>query len=118
MGAAQGLDEAGKLEDLDVGGTVGPVVVPADDYVAAGYGMAVVAEIATLKFKFEVHALPALRPDLAFRLAIGETGLNGFDHVAQIFGEHPKKEHDALFVDRFVAQGREVQGLPGRGAFL
>ena len=36
LGAAQGLDEAGKLEDLDVGGTGGPIMVPADDYVAAG----------------------------------------------------------------------------------
>ena len=80
--------------------------------------MAVVAEIATLKFKFEVHALPALRRDLAFRLAIRETGLNGFDHVAQMFRDHPKKEHDALFVDRFVAQGREVQRLSVGGAFL
>ena len=79
--------------------------------------MAVVAEIAALKFKFDVHALPALGPDLAFRLAIGETGLNGFDHVAQMFRDHPKKEHDALFVDWFVAQGREVQGVSIRNAF-
>ena len=76
MGSAQGFDSAGKLEDLDVGGAVVPVVVPADDYVAAGWRMAVVAEIAALKFKFEVHALPTLGRDLAFRLAIGETGLN------------------------------------------
>ena len=62
MGAARGFDEAGKLEDLDVGGAVVPVVVPADDYVAAGQRMAVVAEIAALKFKFDVHALPALGP--------------------------------------------------------
>jgi len=47
--------------------------------------MAVVAEIAALKFIFDVHALPALGPDLAFRLAIGETGLDRFDHVAQMF---------------------------------
>src|SRR5260370_25290455 len=79
--------------------------------------MAVVAEIAALKFKFDVYALPAPGSDLAFRLAIGETGLNGFDHVAQMFRDHPKKEHDALFVDRFVAQGREVQGLSVGGAF-
>ena len=39
--------------------------------------MAVVAEIADLKFKFDVHALPALRPDLPFRLAIGEAGPSG-----------------------------------------
>jgi hypothetical protein len=36
LGAAQGLDEGGKVEDLDVGGAVVPVVVAADDYVAAG----------------------------------------------------------------------------------
>ncbi len=80
--------------------------------------MAVVAEIATLKLKFDVHALPAPGRDLTFRLAIGETGLNRFDHVAQIFRDHPKKEHDALFVDRFVAQGREVQGISIGRAFF
>jgi hypothetical protein len=50
--------------------------------------MAVVAEIAALKFKFDVHALPALGRDLAFGLAIRETGLNGFDHVAQMSRDH------------------------------
>ena len=76
-----------------------------------------VAVIAALIFKFDVHALPALGRDLAFRLAIGETGLNGFDHVAQMLRDHPKKEHDALFVDWFMAQGREVQGLSVGEAF-
>jgi len=78
--------------------------------------MAVVAEVAALKSKFEVHALPAPWRDLAFRIAIGETGLDRFDHVAQMFREHSKKEHDTLFVDRFVPQRREVQGLSVRGA--
>lgn len=36
FGLAQGFNAAGKLEDLDVGGAVGPVMMPADDYVAAG----------------------------------------------------------------------------------
>jgi hypothetical protein len=36
FGSAQGFDAGGKLKDLDVGGAAGPVVVPADDYVAAG----------------------------------------------------------------------------------
>jgi hypothetical protein len=36
FGSAQGFDAGGKLKDLDVGGTVVPIVVPADDYVAAG----------------------------------------------------------------------------------
>ena len=30
MGAAQGLDEGGKVEDFDVGGAVVPIMVPAD----------------------------------------------------------------------------------------
>ena len=37
MGAAQGFDVGGKVEDFDVGGAVGPVVAPTDDYVAAGH---------------------------------------------------------------------------------
>ena len=37
FGLAQGFDQAGELEDLDVGGAVVPVVMPADDYVAAGH---------------------------------------------------------------------------------
>ncbi len=36
QGVAQGFDDGGKVEDLDVGGTVGPIMVPADDYVAVG----------------------------------------------------------------------------------
>ena len=35
-GGAEGFDAGGKFEDLDVGWAVGPVVMPADDYVAAG----------------------------------------------------------------------------------
>src|SRR5579864_243070 len=41
VGVAGGLDQAGKLEDLDVGGAVGPGVMPADDYVAAGHSPSV-----------------------------------------------------------------------------
>jgi hypothetical protein len=35
----EGLEAGGKVEDFDVGGAVGPVVAPADDYVAARLGM-------------------------------------------------------------------------------
>ena len=76
------MDAGGEFEDLDVGGAVGPVVTPADDYVAAGQGMAVVAEILAFIFKFDVDALPAFGSDLALGLAVGETFLNGFDCVA------------------------------------
>ena len=36
VGGGEGFNAGGKFEDLDVGGAVGPVVMPADDYVAAG----------------------------------------------------------------------------------
>jgi formate dehydrogenase assembly factor FdhD len=73
-----------------------PPVAPADDYVAAGERVAVVAEIAALKFKFDMHALPTLGSNLALGLAIGESGLNRFDDVAQFFGDDSKKKDDAL----------------------
>ena len=38
-----------------------------------------------------------MRPDLPLGFAIGESGLNRFDQVAQIFRDHPKQEHNALF---------------------
>ena len=63
------MDEGGELEDFDVLGAVGPIVAPADDDVATGKRMSVVAEIPALKFKLEMHALPALRADLALGLA-------------------------------------------------
>jgi hypothetical protein len=56
VGGGEGLEEGGEFEDFEVGRAVGPVVAPADDDVAAGGGVAVVAEIAALKFKFEVDA--------------------------------------------------------------
>jgi hypothetical protein len=82
-------------------GAVGPVVAPADDDVAAGEGVAVVAEIAAFKFEFEVDALPALRTGLAL----------GFDGVAEFFGDHAEEQHDALFINGFVAEAAKIHGL-------
>lgn len=52
-----------------------------DDDVAAGGGMAVVAKIPALKFKFDPHSFPPIRPDSSFRFAIGKTVLDRFDKV-------------------------------------
>ena len=110
------MEEGGEFEDFDVGRAGGPVVAPADDDVAAGDGVAVIAEIAAFKFEFDVDALPALGSDLAFCFAIGKTGLDGFDNVAQLFGHHAEEKDDALFVDRFVTEATEVHGLAIAGA--
>lgn len=90
---------------------VGPVVAPADDDVAAGKGVAVVAEITAFKFEFDVDALPAFRGDLALGFAVREAGLHAFDDVAEFFGDHAEEKNDALFVDRLVAEATEVHGL-------
>ena len=92
-------------------GAIGPIVAPADNYVATGGRVAVVAEIPAFKFKFDVHALPSFGTDLALGLAVGESLLNGFDQEAQVFREHAKQQHHALFVDRFMAQRVEVCGI-------
>ena len=107
----QGFDEGGKLEDLNLRGALGPIVAPADDYVTVAGRVTVVAEIPALKFKFDVHALPSLGADLPLGLAVRESGLNGFDDVAEFLGNEPKEKHDALFVDRFMAQATEVEGI-------
>ena len=111
MGVGQGFDEGRELEDLNLGGALVPIVAPADDDVTAGGRVAVAAEIPALKFKFDVHALPSLGADLALGLAIGECGLNGFDDVAEFFGDEAEEKYDALFVDRFMAQATEVEGV-------
>lgn len=103
------MDYGGEFEDFDLGRAVGPVVAPADDYVATGIRVAVVAEIAALELKFDVNALPPLRADLALGFAVGESGLNGFDDVAKLFGDEAEEEDDAEFVDRLVAQAAEVE---------
>ena len=55
-----------------MGRVVWPVVTPANDDVAAGEGVAVVAEVAALELEFDVDTLPALRSDLALGFAVGE----------------------------------------------
>jgi len=115
-GGGEGFEEGGEFQDFDLGRAGGPVMAPADDDVAAGERMAVIAEIAAFKFKFDVDALPALRSDLAFCFAIGEAGLDGFDDVAQLFCDHAEEKDDALFVDGFVAEATEVHGLAVAGA--
>ena len=46
VGNGEGLNHGGEFEDFDLGRAVGPIVAPANDYVATGVRVAVVAEIA------------------------------------------------------------------------
>jgi hypothetical protein len=106
-----GFNYAGQFDDFDVVWTIGPIVAPANDDVTTVKGMAVVAEIAALKFKFDGDALPAAGSDQAHGFAIGEARLYVFDQVAELFRQHTKQEDDTLFVDGFVWQPGESSGI-------
>ena len=76
------FNHAGKFDDFALARAVRPIVLPTNDDVTAVNGMAVVAEIAALKFKFDGDALPAAGSDQAHGFAIGESRLHVFDQVA------------------------------------
>ena len=80
--AGQRFNYGGEFDDFDLARTVGPIVAPTNDDVTTVKGMAVVAEIAALKFKFDGDALPAAGSDQAHGFAIGESRLHVFDQVA------------------------------------
>lgn len=105
-----GLDDAREFEDFDLFGTFEPVVTPADDQVAAGFGVAVSAEVLAFELELDADALPAAGSDLAQGFAIGETGLHVVHDVAEISCEKTEQEDDALFVERFMPQPTESSG--------
>src|SRR5271157_5934178 len=107
----QRFNHAGQLYHFNLFWALGPIVPPTDNCIATIRRVAVVAEIPALKFKFDTHALPPVGSDLPHSLTVRESFLNGFDEVAQFFGQHPKQEQDTLFVGGFVAQPAEVDGV-------
>jgi len=80
--------------------------------------MTVVAEIPAFKFKFDAHALPPFRTDLALGLAVGKPSLDSLDQVAKLLGNHSKQEYHALLVDRLVAQSAKIYGVAIGGTIL
>ena len=54
----QRLYDSLQFNDLDVCGTFGPVVTPANDYVTSLVGMPMVTEVSTFKFEFYPDPLP------------------------------------------------------------
>ncbi len=99
-------------------GAFRPIVVPADDYIAPCCRMAVIAETPALEFKFDLYALPAVGADATLGFAIGESVLDRFDDIAQFFGEHSEQQDDSLFVNWFMTQPAEIDGVAIRGLSL
>src|SRR5208283_4566931 len=105
------FNHAGQLYHLNVPWALRPIVPPTHNCIATTCKVAVVAEIPALKFKFDAHALPPAGSDLPHSLTVRESLLDGFDDVAKFIGQHPEQEQDALFVDGFMAQPAEVDGV-------
>src|SRR5277367_6486024 len=78
--------------------------------------MAVVAEVFAFVLEFDADALPAVGADLALGFAVGESLLDIFDEVAEVFGEHAEEEDNTLFVEGFVPQPGEGSGIAANGA--
>lgn len=103
--------------DLQVLGTIGPVVLPTHNQVAAIHGMPVVAEAAAFELEFDGDGLPDSGPDEALGVAVGEGGLESLDEEAKLAGKHAEKEDDTMLVGRGVTQCAEVnREAAGRAA--
>jgi len=104
----EGLDHCGEINDFDVFRAVRPIVSPTDNHVATIGGMPVIAEIPTLKFKFDPNSLPPARCNLALCLAIRVPGLESLDHITQFLRDDSKEKNYALFVNRLVSEAAEI----------
>ena len=95
-----------------------PIVPPAKVDVTAVGRMTVVLEVSAPKFKFDLHALPPFRADLALCHAARESVLNRLNQVAQFFCQHSEQEHDALLVHRLMPQPADVRRIAIGGAIF
>src|SRR5574341_702307 len=91
--------------------TLGPVVMPANNHVAAVFAMTVLTKIFALKLKFDPHWLPLVRSHLALRLTIRESGLNDLNHVPELFGYHSEQEDNTLFVHGLMTKTPKIDGV-------
>lgn len=70
-----------------------------------------IPEIAALKLELDPHTLPLASIDLSLGLAIWISGLDRFDVVAQLAGNHTEKKDDALLVYGLVTKPPKINRI-------
>jgi len=68
----------------------------------------VLSAIPAFELELDSHPLPLACIYLTLRLAIGVSGLYGFNVIPHFASDHSEKEHDALLVDRLMTEATEV----------
>jgi hypothetical protein len=102
------LDHRAKFDNFQTWRAFEPIVTPADNDVAPVRWMAVISKVPVFEFELDSNALPLASIHLTLRLAIRESGLNRFDMVSKLTGDHSEEEHDTLLVDWLMAQPSKV----------
>lgn len=67
-----------------------------------------IAEIPTLKFKFDPNSLPPAGGNLAFCFAIRVPRLESFNHITQFLRDDSEEKDYALFVNGLVSEAAEI----------
>src|SRR5262249_53332690 len=112
MLSLQLVDDRPQLDDLKR--ALRPVMLPADNHVAASRIMAMLAKVAAVKLELDPHPLPTILPgiDAALVLAIRVPCLYRLDDQAQLGADHPEEIHHALLVDRGMPEPTEIDRCP------
>ena len=79
-------EESLEFDNLQIVGSTGPVVVPADDAVTEGWVVAMQLEVARPKFKLNSDSLLAVT-DLTICDAVGVRGADRFDAELKFLGD-------------------------------
>src|SRR5579859_181759 len=104
------IDEFAQFQDLMR--AVRPIMFPADNQIAASFGVAMAAVIAAFIFKFNEDALPAEAIDAAHGFAIRKAILDVHDYETQAFGHGAEQVDDAGFIYGAVGQLARVHHRP------
>ena len=77
-----------------------------------------IAEVATLKLKFNPHPLPFSGFDLTLCLAIRKARLHSLDQISKLASYHAEEEYYPVLVHGLVSETTEINRISVRGTAL
>ena len=99
-----------QFEHFKIGRAFRPVMPPADDHVTAVFSVAMLQEIAALKFKLNADTLPHTAGDFEHGFAIREFGLDTKNDEPELAGQHAEDEDHTQLIHRLVGHFRQHHG--------